>query len=366
MPHHKRRVRSQSRGRWSVNMKVSVTTEGPNNGLIIQQGIIPQSSMQSDFNTLPTYSFSPTPAPIELPPSSSFENLKTSTPSPRVRSRMDEPLHIQTNPSFIQEQPAQIHNNKSTTLTTVEIFRAPIDEDVQFYKLPPEPISITGQPQYVRAHGPNYETWNQIRTETLIDDPAPEHIINISSNKSVQWKSDLEERLTVSSYSSYTDDTYKDDLDFNEPPKVYGLKKQNSGTLINHETSPLPYRVSSPSNASNYTENRSQSPMVAHILRQQKVITTESTPINDETSSSNGRMSRFDGYREGDLRIKPLVIETVNSPSYNDRKREGRSPSILKNGPSSKNRCRSPSWEEHRKSDLYKTKDVLGNVIDLV
>uniref|UniRef100_A0A0K0DXI1 Uncharacterized protein n=1 Tax=Strongyloides stercoralis TaxID=6248 RepID=A0A0K0DXI1_STRER len=407
MHHHRRRSRSHSKGRWSVNLKVSVTTEGQNNGLIIQQGVIPTSSYgsisQPDFNSLPTYSFNPSPLSVEMLPSSSVENLKTPTPSLnsiKSKSKIDEPLHIQTSPVVLSNNPVQVQNNKSTTLTTVEIFRAPIDEEVQFYKLPPEPISITGQSQYVRAHGPSYETWNQVRTETLINDPPP-----IITSKSVQWKNDLEERLTVSSYSSYNDDAIsltKEEIEYNDtPPKVYGLNKQYLETFTNQsnsndKNSPYSdsssiqqYRVSSPSTSQNFSENRSQSPMFAHILRQQKIIKTESTPLNEEKNNSNEELLTINDYREGDLQIKPLIIDIgekslhnnkniqsiensfLYSPSYHIKHGKsisprGRSPSILKNGSFKKNRSRSPSWEEHRKSDLYKTKDVLGNVIDLV
>ncbi|CEF67741.1 Hypothetical protein SRAE_2000240200 [Strongyloides ratti] len=404
---HRRRVKSHSRGRWSVNLKVSVTTEGQNNGLIIQQGIVPASSYnyisQPDFNSLPTYSFNPSPLPVEMLPSSSMENLKTPTPSLsslNSKNKIEEPLNMQTSPVVLSNNPVQIQNNKTTTLTTVEIFRAPVDEEVQFYKLPPEPVSITGQSQYVRAHGPQYETWNQIRTETLINDPPP-----IIASKSVQWKNDLEERLTVSSYSSYTDDTLsltKEEIEYNDtPPKVYGLNKQYSDTFTNQsnsngKVSPYSdsssiqqYRVSSPSTSQIFNENRSQSPMFAHILRQQKIIKTESIPIDGAKVNGNEDMITINDYREGDLQIRPLSIDTDDgtshwdknlhsiesssnfSPSYNNKNGKlisprGRSPSILKNGSSKVRRSRSPSWEEHRKSDLYKTKDVLGNVIDLV
>uniref|UniRef100_A0A0N5C1Z9 ZM domain-containing protein n=1 Tax=Strongyloides papillosus TaxID=174720 RepID=A0A0N5C1Z9_STREA len=407
MPQHRRKVRSQSRGRWSVNLKVSVTTEGPNNGLIIQQGLIPQSSYGNislpDFNSLPTYSFNPTQPNIEMLPSTSVDNLNTSIQSlnsPKPRSVSEEPLHIQTSPSpvIVNNHPVQVQNNKSTTLTTVEVFRAPIDEEVQFYKLPPEPVSITGQPQYIRAHGPAYETWNHVRTETLIDDPAP-----IIVSKSVQWKNDLEERLTVSSYDSYNDDlgsVTREEIEYNDtPPKVYGLNKrsdpygkQSISSDYNYplpEPSPIHYHVSSPTASSAYTENRSQSPMVAHILRQQKIIQTESTPINGRKVNGNERILETNGYREGDLQIKPLTIDVDGKYLQNNKNNlsldnqffvspsssiksgkplvpRGRSPSILKNGSSRTNRSRSPSWEEYNRSDLYKTKDVLGNVIDLV
>uniref|UniRef100_A0AC35TJ14 Homeobox protein 2-like n=1 Tax=Rhabditophanes sp. KR3021 TaxID=114890 RepID=A0AC35TJ14_9BILA len=217
---------------------------------------------------------------------------------------------------------------------------------------------------FIRAHGPQYETWNQVRTETLLDDPAvynKEDKYNSPAAKSVQWKPDLEERLTVSSWSSYSEDQeslYRNDSTYNEhPPRVYGLPKETFNPLptqspTNQQTyqqpppnitpyqptfikqpsssiysdSKKPYHVTSPTSsyqtdATRRSLDRSQSPGIA-ILRQQKIITTQSVPEPQYKVDENmGRISRLDGYKHGDLRIRPLSIETESrnySPTRDD------------------------------------------------
>ncbi|CAB3407994.1 unnamed protein product [Caenorhabditis bovis] len=78
-------------------------------------------------------------------------------------------------------------NDAVTTTTTVEVFRAPLDE-TPIVSLPPPPYG--GQPLLIRTHGPSYERWGNTRTQTTL---ADEPLHSNSTSKGVQWKETLVE-----------------------------------------------------------------------------------------------------------------------------------------------------------------------------
>ncbi|EFO90121.1 hypothetical protein CRE_24742 [Caenorhabditis remanei] len=99
-------------------------------------------------------------------------------------------------------------NDAVTTTTTVEVFRAPLDSESSLISLTPSPFG--GAPLLVRAHGPQYEQWNDRKVQTLMSDEDRRDL-----RKEVQWK----ERLIEESDRRFRDNTSDFYDEIQDPPQ---------------------------------------------------------------------------------------------------------------------------------------------------
>ncbi|CAL2028914.1 unnamed protein product [Caenorhabditis brenneri] len=109
-------------------------------------------------------------------------------------------------------------NDAVTTTTTVEVFRAPIDGDNSMISLTPSPFG--GTPLLVRAHGPQYEQWNDRKVQTMMTDDDRRDL-----TKGVQWK----ERLIEESDRRFRDSGSEFYDEIADPPQ-----------FIHHDYRPKP------------------------------------------------------------------------------------------------------------------------------